>query len=587
MHSKIEERERNRWLLSREKAVFQLSPHGEIKVVLAYPNRYWIGMSNLGFQTIYKLLAENPLVGVERAFVPEDEGQECRTFESGASLSESDILAFSVSFETDYPNILGLLEAGGIRLEDRFSGIERPGSRPLILGGGAALTLNPEPLADFFDAIVIGEGEEVISEIINEYQKAIKEKLELDLLLMNLSKLEGVYVPRLYKPVYKGNEERSEIAGFNVFPGANPRTKRRILKDLDKYASTTVIQTPETEFKSMFMTETGRGCQIGCKFCVAGYMYRPVRKRSEKTIADSLKLELDRNASVGFVGAAVSSHPRIAELAESVAKSGGRAALSSIMTQRVTPKLAKSLNESEYKTVALAPECGTEELRFRIGKRVLNDTIIEAVARLAGNGIRNFKLYFIIGLPFEKLEDVIAIPELVKQAQQSALEAARGQEDFSIAPKIILSVNPFIPKAWTPFQRHPSMSFKELKSRLELVRRGVRKIPNVLMKSESPRESYFQALLSRGDRKTALLLHYLHKNGKDWRWLVKNRSKVIVNGVCKPDEYVYRTFGEKEILPWEIVDLKIKRSLLERQYMDTFCQDISDVLHRARVERAS
>ncbi|MCB0325932.1 MAG: radical SAM protein, partial [Bdellovibrionales bacterium] len=372
------------------------------------------------------------------------------------------------------------------------------GTRPFILGGGAALTLNPEPLANFFDAIVIGEAEEVLQEIADCFLSAREAGLDELSLKRELARFEGVYIPSFYRGEYR---EEGPLQRVEVLDHAPERVKRRFVKNIDRFPTTTVIQTPNTEFKSMYMTETGRGCEIGCKFCVAGYMYRPIRKRSEATLRASLQAGLESGDSIGFVGAAVSSHPKIADLAATVAAQGKRAALSSIMSQKVTPELASSLTESEYKTVALAPEAGDERLRFRIGKRVCDSQIVDGVRTLSASGIRNFKLYFMVGLPSESRVDVEAIVRLTEQARDAALAAAKQRPNFSVAPRLILSVNPFIPKAGTPFQRHPFLDFKELKARLQLVKDGIRTLSNVDMKHESPRESYFQTVLSRGDRR--------------------------------------------------------------------------------------
>ncbi len=569
------ERDTNRALALKETHLYTLppGPH-DVRLVVAYPNRYWLAMSNLGFQSVFRLFTEEPRFNVQRAYYPEtpEDNESWKTFETNEPLSSAEILALSVSFETDYPYVVAMLERAGLNLKfaselDSVTDQRERFFRPLIIGGGAALTLNPEPLANLFDAIVIGEGEEVIKEISSTYLAARDSGTSFDELLRQLSQIEGVYVPSLYRVEYHADHT---VKGFQALDGAPERVVRRYLENIDEYASYTVIQTPETEFKSMFMTETGRGCEIGCKFCVAGYMYRPTRKRSEETIRGSLKIGEESSESVGFVGAAVSSHRSISKLASEVARSGKRAALSSIMSQKVTSELAGSLSESEYKTVALAPEAGSEGLRFRVGKRVTDETVLQGISTLAENGIRNFKLYFIVGLPSETEEDVDAIITLTERARDAALAAARKNPEFSIAPKLILSVNPFIPKAWTPFQRHEFLEFSEVKRRIARVERGVKRLANVEMKFESPRESYFQAIMSRGDRRVGDLLIYLHQNKLDWRWLVKNGSKEILKGVPVTDFYVHRRFGKDELLPWEIVDLRIKRSLLEREYEKTF-----------------
>ncbi len=567
-----------------------------MRLVLAYPNRYWVAMSNLGFQTVHRLFSSISRYAVERAFIPDEDGPSIKTFEKNAPLSDAEIVAISVSFETDYLYVLRMIEAAGVKLErsleinpltkapfSESAESERPERysymRPLILGGGAALTLNPEPLANFFDVIVIGEGEEVIHEISDAYLAARDSGLPFEQLLFQLSQISGVYVPSLYRVAYKTDQT---IKAFFPAPGVTPRVERRFVANIDAFPTFTTIQTPNTEFRDMFMTETGRGCEVGCRFCVAGYMYRPTRKRSEEVIRETVQLGLETSQSIGFVGAAVSSHPKIAELASFVAQAGKRASLSSIMSQRVTPKLAASLSESEYKTVALAPEAGSEELRFRVGKRVCDQQILDGIATLAAEGIRNFKLYFIVGLPTESIADVQCIVTLVEKARIVALDAARRNSEFKTAPILILSINPFIPKAWTPFQRQPFPSFSEAKKRINLVRDGIRRLPNVEMKFESPRESYFQALVSRGDRRVGDVLLKLHREGGDWRAVVKQGTKELVSGVPPADFYVHRTPAADELLPWEIVDLRVKRSLLEREFEKTFSEDVLPLISRAK-----
>jgi radical SAM superfamily enzyme YgiQ (UPF0313 family) len=493
----------------------------------------------------------------------------------------------SVSFETDYLYALEMLKEAGLRLENRNALTweereEEYHARPFLLAGGAALTLNAEPLANFFDAIVIGEGEDLVSEFSEVFLAAKDQRLSLRETLERLSEIEGIYIPSFYSPTYKADDTIQEYTSY--YDKAPERIPRRYLKEIDKYATYTIIQTPETEFKQMFMTETGRGCEVGCRFCVSGYMYRPTRKRSKETIDRSLQVGMEESPSVGFVGASVSSHKNISELASSVAQSGKRASLSSIMSQKVTKELAASLSESEYKTVALAPEAGGEQLRFRLGKRVTNKQVVDAVTILAENGIRNFKLYCMIGLPSEGLEDVEEIAKLARDCKEAAMAAARRQEEFTIAPNIYLSLNPFIPKAWTPFQRHGFMDFNEVKRRIEIVRKGVSRIPNVELKFESPRESYFQALVSRGDRRVGDLMVEMLNRKEDWRWLVKNGKKRILDHVPPADFYVHRLIGEEEILPWELVDMHITRELLEREYRETFEEDVVPLIARKNKE---
>ncbi len=591
----MKERDLNRALRAKEKHCV-VAPVGDVRVVLAFPNRYRIAMSNLGFQSVYRLLCEEPRFSVDRAFIPEDGQAKIRTFERAEPLNSADLLALSISFEADYPNVLELIAQAGVDLDSRrdLGAEERPRlirDRPLIIGGGAALTLNPEPVANFFDVIVIGEAEEVLSELSAVYFAWRESGAEAALLLKRLAELSGVYIPSLYRACYAGSGRLSSVL---CEPGAPQRVVRRYVKELDRFPTCTVIQTPETEFSSMFMLETGRGCETGCRYCVSGYMYRPVRKRSLESLRATVQSALadhdadhDANrgaafSSIGFVGAAVSSHPALVPLAELCALSGKRAAVSSIMSQRVTPQLATALAQSEFRTIALAPEAGSEELRFRVGKRVCNERIEQAVCTLAEHGIRNFKLYFMVGLPYETAADVEQIAVFSARLKEYAFTGARMQSKFSVAPKLTLSVNPFIPKPWTPFQRHEFCGLDEIKRRLETVRRQVAKIPGVQLKAESPRESFFQTLMSRGDRRVGDMLIEMRRRGLDWRGLVKARNRSLGAGLLPADSYVCRTYAADEVLPWEIIDMRVRRDLLEREYRLAADQDVGPLITRAK-----
>lgn len=544
---------------------------GDVKFHLAYPNNYWVAMSNLGFQAVYDILARDSRVLVERGFLPEEADSEkvastkWRSFENNNLLGDCDILGFSMSFETDYPHLLKMLDNQGLLFgswQERDAAAREAKFRfPLLIAGGTAVTLNPEPIADFLDAIVIGEAEELLPEFVDVYHKAQSEGWSREQLLKGLAQIEGVYVPRFYEPLYNadGTMERYEA------PDDVPtRPRRRFVKDLSKFKTHSRILTPETEFKDMFLTETGRGCEMGCRFCVAGYIYRPIRKRSEETLQDTVQVGLETSEAIGFVGASVSSHKAISKLAQTVAEKGARASLSSIMSQKVTRALAASISESEYKTVSLAPEAGSDRLRRAAGKRVVNDQVINAARELAEAGIRGFKLYFIVGLPTETDEDVDAIAALATAVRDAVTEISRPTGKMAW---VSLSVNPFIPKASTPFQWEPMLDPKVLEKKIERLRKQVLKVHNLEFRFEPPKESYFQGLLSRGDRRVGKLLLEAERKGETWKWLMKRTEKEIIPGVPPVDFYVSRRIGFSELLPWEVVDSLIPKSLLEREAM--------------------
>lgn len=544
---------------------------GDVKFHLAYPNNYWVAMSNLGFQAVYDILARDSRVLIERAFLPEEHDSEkvastkWRSFENNNLLGDCDILGFSMSFETDYPHLLKMLNNQGLLFsswQEREEAAREAKFRfPLLIAGGTAVTLNPEPVADFLDAIVIGEAEELLPEFVDVFHKAKSEGWSREELLKGLAQIEGVYVPRFYQPHYNddGTMER-----YDVPDDVPARPRRRFVKDLSKFKTHSRILTPETEFKDMFLTETGRGCEMGCRFCVAGYIYRPIRKRNEETLQDTVQVGLEQSDAIGFVGASVSSHKAISKLAQTVAEKGGRASLSSIMSQKVTRALAASISESEYKTVSLAPEAGSDRLRRAAGKRVVNEQVINAARELAEAGIRGYKLYFIVGLPTETDEDIDAIAKLAIAVRDAVTEISRPTGKMGW---VSLSVNPFIPKASTPFQWEPMLDPKTLEKKIERLRKQVLKVHNLEFRFEPPKESYFQGLLSRGDRRVAKLLLEAERQGESWKWLMKRTDREIVPGVPPVDFYVSRRIGFSELLPWESVDSLIPKTLLEREAM--------------------
>jgi radical SAM superfamily enzyme YgiQ (UPF0313 family) len=547
---------------------------GSLRFHLAYPNQYWVAMSNLGFQQVYSIIAALPGVEIDRAFFPEEltkkeqqpnipNAKVLRTFERDRPLDDCDMLGFSMSFETDFPHVVSMLRTAGLLSLDPAERARQADTakfpRPLLVAGGTSITLNPEPVADLFDVMVIGEAEEILADLIAAVQLGKKEGLPRVELLKRLATIDGIYVPQFYEVDYQPS---GSVLGFRPLTDVPARPRRRFVKDLSQFPTHTRILTPETEFRSMFMTETGRGCEMGCRFCVAGYIYRPVRKRSEESIASTVQLGLKHSDAIGFVGASVSSHRSISKLASTVAQSGARASLSSLMAQKITPQLAESISESEYKTVALAPEAGSERLRRAAGKRVDNQTFIDAVQQLASRGVKGFKLYFIVGLPTEQDEDVEAIADLAIEIRNVAVEASKAS---GVVAWVQLSVNPFIPKAVTPFQWSPMLDPKTIERRIELVRDRIRKIPNIEIRFETPKEAYFQALLSRGDRRVAQLLVAAEEQGKDWKWIVSQRRKEIIPGIPTLDFYTLRQIPYEETLPWDIVDPRVEKTLLKRE----------------------
>ncbi len=566
---------------------------GDIKVGIVYPNSYWIGMSNLGFQTIYKLWREEKRFFADRAYYTNSkkENKGIKLFESKKPLGSLDLLGISLSFEEDYIRAIEILKEAFLDLDiskkialgedSAFRLEETKLKRPFFLAGGTAVSINPEPLAPFFDAIVIGEAEELLKEFNEVFIKSFDKNLSYKELLKSLSSIEGVYVPKFYNVSYFDSFKIKNVK--KLYDKAPDRVNKRFIKNLDSYSASSVIETKDTEFSSKFLLETSRGCETGCRFCVASYAYRPVRRRKYKTLTSLLDKYLKYFKSAGFVGASVSSHPELLKLFNYVNKTSNKnSSLSSLMTHKVTKNFSDTLTSSGYKSVALAPETGSEELRFKMGKKILNSEILKASRLLVSSGVRNIKLYFMVTLPAETIEDVYKIGELVDKIRKEALEEGLKCKPNPIAPNINVSLNPFIPKPWTPLSRHGMSSLAEIKKRINIVKKDINKLPNCNIKVESPRKSYIQAVYSRGDRRLGFLLANMVQNNRDWKWLIKNGNSHGFKNVPYTDFYALRDIGLDEKKPWDIVNFHISEGLLNREYKRALEEDVSKEIERRK-----
>lgn len=509
---------------------------GEFSFCLAYPNRYPVGMANLGFQAVYGLLAGEGM-GVERAFLPDARPyQHVRTLESDRALSEFDVLAFSISFETDYVHVLDMLAASGLALRRE----DRTRHDPLVVAGGPATFLNPEPLADFVDVFLIGEAEEMLPEWIEALRSS--RHRGRDAWAQASESVAGAYLPANWVGFPQGSRKDA------------PRIERRYLADLDAFPTSTRVVAPEAVFGDMFLVEASRGCEWGCRFCAAGYMYRPVRHRSEDSLrAQVLDEALPQSSSVGLVGAEMASQPGIAALCHEVAERGGRASPSSLKADMISPELATALGRGSTRSVTVAPEAGSERLRRLINKNLTEEEILRAAALLAEGGVPAMKLYSMIGLPTETDNDVLSLVEL----------AQKIRDQLSGVGRITLSINPFVPKPWTPLQWEPMAPLREVRHRARLLQREAAKIPGATVDVESPREAYWQALLSRGDRRVGAILEAVHqRSGKFWP-VIREANHAGGLGDCPPpSEFVERRFSAEEDLPWDFIDHNVSKKYL-------------------------
>lgn len=507
---------------------------GALSICLVYPHQYETAMSSLGFQSVYSLFNQQPGVVCERAFLPdraelalyEKSGETLVSLENERPLSDFDIIAFSISFEPDFINIPRILRLA--RLPELAA--ERDERHPLVLAGGAACFLNPEPAALFFDVIAIGEGEALIPPLTAAIQQL--HELPRPQLLLQLSQLAGCYLPTL--------PSDQPVVRLCAPEGSSP--------------SRSEILTETTEFGNMFLVEVSRGCPRGCRFCAAGFVWQPFRYHPLELLQEVCSEGLQHRSTIGLVGAAVSDHPKIEELCRYIVEQGGSPSLSSLRLDRLTPGMLELLAKSGHKTVSLAPEGGSQRMRDMVKKNLTAAQIIAAAEAVARAGILNLRLYVIIGLPGETDEDLQELIELTTVIQQTVVEQARAHKRLG---EITLSVNPFIPKPNTPLQWAGMCPLNELKRKVTLLEKGLRPIPNVRLKVEELQGAVLQSLLSRGGQELTPLIQEM-AGGLNLRKAAKTCGVDV-------EALVTRTLPLDAALPWEVIR-SADRSRLEQEY---------------------
>ena len=455
---------------------------GRLPIALAYPNTYYVGMSSLALQILYRRFNEHPGVVCERVFWEKgahEAGSPLLSLESGRRVDEFSVWAFTISYEMDYFHVVDMLRQAGIPPLAR----DRDETWPLLIAGGPGITMNPEPLALFFDAIVIGEGEEVIDDLIDLFRDIIDApRAEL---LAALDRLPGVYVPALVPPI--------------VEQGANPRRIERLwVRDLERYPPVSSLYTPETEFGGMHLMEIARGCGRGCRFCLAGYVYRPPREQPLdlllKWAEEGLKGDHGSHGKrLGLISAAVSDHTQIDDLATALFEMGAEISVSSMRVDPISVPLVKAMRAGGAQTLTIAPEAGSKRLRDVISKTQTEEQLLQAVELAQALDFPQLKLYFMIGHPTETQEDMEELVAFVSKA--------RG----IFKRRITMNATPFVPKAHTPFQWMPMTAEKTLKQRQAFLQKQMGRMQTAV-RADSPAWMEVQGVLARGDRRLASVL---------------------------------------------------------------------------------
>jgi radical SAM family uncharacterized protein len=544
--------EKTRARLQREIGTTYKSHVGKLRVALAFPSTYYVGMSNLGFQIVYRILNERDDVVCERVFLPDQAdleelqrtGAPLVTMESQTPVREFDILAYSLSYELDYPNVIRILSLCGLDpLSERRTPLVHA---PLVIAGGPAATFNPEPLASFIDAFVIGEGEVIIPGLIDCV--AENQGNEPDETLRRLAHVDGVYVPRFYQPEYNPD---GTIREMRVLGDAPAKVERRYLPELDSYPAVSGILTPETEFSNMALAEVARGCGRHCRFCVAGYAFLPPRSRSAESVLGGLaRLEESGGGTprVGLLSASVFDHPSSKLICESLVEAERLFSISSTRADTLDRDIVEALRKGGHETLTIAPEAGTDRLRRAINKSMTDEDVYRAANLAWDGGFKRLKLYFMIGLPTETPEDLEGIISLVK-----------GIAGLHAWGRIGVSASCFVPKPWTPFQWVSLEDEKVLSKKVSHLRSALRGVKRVQVAGESAREAVVQGVLSRGDRRLRDSLLSFSTDNPSW-------NAAFRQGAVDTAFFAQRHRHKDEILPWSHIDLGVDVEYLWREY---------------------
>jgi len=558
--------------LALEKGAVRKDWGGRISVALVYPNAYRIGMSNLGFQVVYSLLNQREDVVAERVFLPEgkemplwvEAGKGLLSMESFSPLRRFDLVAFSLSFENDYPNILKILSLGKIP----YLSEDREDVHPFVMAGGITTFLNPEPLAPFFDFFLLGEAEATLEDFLVAFREIKTHSVvRQEALRVLAGAVKSLYVPSLYRIDY---HKDGTIQSREPLDPAVPEKIKVLRPELAEMpVRTSTLLTPESEFADRVLIELGRGCTRSCRFCAAGYVYRPPRVHEKSSLVARVTEVLKKDRSVGLLSACVSDIPGIEEITGLILREGGRFSVSSLRADSLTQTLVEHLRDVGQRTVAIAPEAGSERLRKVVNKHLSRDQILEAVRVIGAAGDFSLRLYFLIGIPTETREDVSEVLEMVKAIKHHLVKEATTRGRMR---QIKLSINCFVPKPFTPFQWFPMDTVQSLKEKQKWLKKALGREGGLKVSFDLPKWAYVQSLLSLGDRRVASMLLLSHVQGEDW-------SKALVQSEINPDFFVYRPKGLDEKLPWDFIDHGITKDHLIKEYQLAIKGEESDICH--------
>ena len=545
----------------------------DIRVAFCFPDTYEIGMSNLGMRILYAVMNRMNGVWCERVFAPWGDMEEAMrkndlplyALESGDALTEFDMLAFTIGYEMSYTNILNMLQLGNIPLRSQ----ERKGLKHMVFAGGAC-AYNPEPLADFVDFFCIGEGEEITQEVLELYRAAKREDWSKDRFLLEVSKFDGIYVPSFYEHHYYENGTLKSITPKN---GAPMKVTKRIVQNLDDALYPTDIIIPNTEIvHDRSNLEVMRGCIRGCRFCQAGFTYRPVRPRSAELLLKQAVESLENSGchEITLSSLSTSDYRCLPELAEKMqdycTPRKINLSLPSLRADNFSRELMLRLQKVRKSGLTFAPEAGTQRLRDAINKNVTEEEILETCAIAFEGGWNNVKLYFMLGLPTETDEDVLGIAELVYKILKTWREHASNKKR---GVRIHVATAYFVPKPFTPFQWEKQISPEEYIRRQRLLKEHMPS-KSIEYNWHAADLSRLEAVLARGDRRLCKVLEEAVKRGAKldgWDEYFSYQTWLDSFSACgiDPDFYTTRGYDAEELLPWEVISDGVSTAFLKKE----------------------
>lgn len=565
-----------RYLGTEWNAVHKERKEGDVLIALAFPDIYEVGMSYLGFKILYHVLNNRADTICERVFAPwidmeerlRSSNQKLFTLESGRNLDQYDFIGFTLQYEMTYTNILNMLDLGGIPLHAKNRGMKDP----FVMGGGPCV-FNPEPVADFFDFFVIGEGEEVIHEVVERYIEWKKTGTSRSEFLDILEEVPGIYIPSHYEVTYDASGVIDSVKPTGK--GTREKVTKRIIKDLDcaPYPDKPIVPYMDI-IHNRIMLEIFRGCTRGCRFCQAGMVYRPVREKGLETLKNQA---CDQLHSTGYDEIALTSlstadYSQIRELVQTLIEEYGEqgvgVSLPSLRTDAFSVQIAEQIQKVRKTGLTFAPEAGTQRLRNVINKGVEEADIENAVISALQSGWSAFKFYFMVGLPTETMEDVLGIARIANKIMNITLENEGGKKR---PKKITISVASFVPKPWTPFQWEPQDPIEVLQAKQLTIKEQLkdRKINYNYHKATL---SFIEAVFARGDRRLGRVLERAWRKGcKFDGWDEHFRFAVWQEAFAEegllPEFYANRRRDRNEILPWDHISPGIKKEFLWEEYI--------------------